>query len=199
MFFYFIGDNLARLTMHRAIMVSGLPGVGKTTLISNVVERIKDRGYVIGGMITQEIRDEQKRLGFDILNIYDGKKGILAHINLKKGPKMGKYVVNTKDLDEIGVTAITNSLNRKEVDLVVVDETGPMEITSIKFRNAVSAAIRGSKPFLGTVHFKLRHDIMEILNLTDPPEIIEINYDNRNIQTERILNEILKMLEKKDG
>jgi nucleoside-triphosphatase len=183
--------------MYEAIMVSGMPGIGKTTLISNVVELIKDRGYAIGGMITQEIKDKQKRLGFEILDIYDGKKGILAHINLKKGPKIGKYVVNTEDLDEIGVAAITNSLNRQDIDLVVVDETGPMEITSVKFRNAVSAAIRGSKPFLGTVQFKLRNNLMEILNLTDPPEIIEITYDNRNIQTEKISKEILKILEKK--
>ncbi|WP_455368209.1 NTPase [[Eubacterium] cellulosolvens] len=183
--------------MCEAIMVSGMPGIGKTTLISNVVEIIKARGYSVGGMSTREIRDKQKRLGFEILDIYSGKKGILAHINLKKGPKVGKYVVNTKDLNEIGVTAITDSFNRSEIDLVVVDETGPMEITSVKFRIAVAAAICGSKPFLGTVQFKLRNNLSEILNLTYQPKIIEITYANRNIQIEEIAKEILKILGKK--
>ena len=184
--------------MYEAIMVSGIPGIGKTTLISNVVEIIKNRGYTVGGIITQEIRDKQKRLGFEILDIYAGKKGILAHINLKKGPKIGKYIVNTKDLNEIGVAAITNSLNQSEIDLVVVDETGPMELASVKFRNAVAAAICGSKPFLGTVQFKLRNNLMEILNLTDQLKIIEITYDNRNMLIEKISKEILKILEKKN-
>lgn len=184
------------VAMCKAIMVSGMPGIGKTTLISNVVEIIKARGYLVGGIITQEIRDKEKRLGFEILDIYSGKKGILAHINLKKGPKIGKYVVNTKDLDEIGVAAITNSLNRSEVDMIIADETGPMEITSMKFRNAVAAAISGRKPFLGTVQFKLRNNLLEILHLTDLPRIIEITYDNRNIQSEKISKEILEILGK---
>jgi nucleoside-triphosphatase len=185
------------VAMGKAIMVTGMPGIGKTNLISNVVEIIKDRGYFVGGIITKEIRDEQKRLGFEILDIYSGEKGILAHTNLKKGPRIGKYFVNTKDLDEIGVVAITNSLNRSEIDLVVVDETGPMEITSMKFRNAVAAAIRGTKPFLGTVQFKLRNKLSEILDLTDLPRIIEITYNNRDIQAEEISKEILEILRKK--
>ncbi|MCK5626537.1 NTPase [Candidatus Bathyarchaeota archaeon] len=183
--------------MYETIMVTGMPGIGKTTLISNVVEIIKDRGYLVGGMITQEIRDKQKRLGFEILDIYTGKKGILAHTSLKKGSKIGKYVVNAVDLDEVGVAAITNSLNRPEIDLVVVDETGPMEITSANFRKTVAMAIRGSKPFLGTVQFKLRNNFMKILDLTDLPKIIEITYENRNIQIDKISKEILKIIEKK--
>lgn len=183
--------------MGKAIMITGNPGIGKTTLISNVVEIIKDRGYSVGGIITQEIRDKQKRIGFEILNIESGKKGVLAHIDLKKGPKIGKYRVNSKDLDEIGVAAITDSLNRSKIDLIIVDETGPMELTSIKFRNAVAAAINGNKPFLGTVQFKLRNNFAEILNLTNVPKIIEITYDNRNIQIEEISKEILEILGKK--
>ncbi len=185
------------VTMGKAIMITGNPGIGKTTLISNVVEIIKDRGYSVGGIITQEIRDEQKRIGFEILNIDSGKKGVLAHIDLKKGPKIGKYFVNTKDLDEIGVAAITDSLNRSKIDLIIVDETGPMELTSMKFRNAVTAAISGNKPFLGTVQFKLRNNFVKILKLTNLPKIIEITYDNRNIQIEEISKEILEMLRKK--
>jgi nucleoside-triphosphatase len=182
---------------HEAIMITGMPGIGKTTLISNVIEIVKEKGYIVGGMITQEIRDKQKRLGFEILDIHTGKKGILAHTNLKKGSKIGKYVVNVEDLDEVGVAAITNSLNRTEIDLVVVDETGPMELTSEDFRKTVSMAICGNKPFLGTVQFKLCNHLMKILDLTDLPKIIEITYENRNSQVDKISNAIMKMIEKK--
>ena len=183
--------------MCEAIMITGMPGIGKTTLISNVIEIVKDRGYIVGGMITQEIRDKQKRLGFEILDIHTGKKGILAHTSLKKGIKIGKYVVNAVDLSEVGVTAIINSLNQPEIDLIVVDETGPMEITSANFRKTVAMAIRGSKPFLGTVQFKLRNNFMKILDLTDLPKIIEITHENRNNQIDKISKEILKRIEKK--
>jgi nucleoside-triphosphatase len=183
--------------MCEAIMVTGMPGIGKTTLISNVVKIVEDRGYVVGGMITQEIRDNQKRLGFEISDIHTGKKGILAHTNFKKGSKIGKYVVNVEDLDEVGVAAITKSLNWPEIDLVVVDEIGPMEITSVNFRKTVAMAIRGAKPFLGTVQFKLCNNLMKILDLTDLPKIIEITYKNRNIQIDVISDEILNLIEKK--
>jgi nucleoside-triphosphatase len=182
---------------YEAIMITGIPGIGKTTLISNVIEIVKERGYIVGGMVTQEIRDKQKRLGFEILDIHTGKRGILAHTNLKKGSKIGKYIVNVKDLDEVGVAAITNSLNQPEIDLVVVDETGPMEITSTNFRKIVARAICGSKPFLGTVQLKLCNNLMKILDLTDLPKIIEITYDNRNSQVDKISNEIIKIIEKK--
>ena len=52
------------------------------------------------------------------------------------------------------------------------------------------------KPFLGTVQFKLRNNLLEILHLTDLPRIIEITYDNRNIQSEKISKEILEILGK---
>ena len=59
--------------MCEAIIITGMPGIGKTTLISNVIEIVKDRGYIVGGMITQEIRDKQKRYWIFIL----ARKGFL--------------------------------------------------------------------------------------------------------------------------
>jgi len=185
--------------MSEAILVTGVPGVGKTTLALRVAEDVKARGYVVGGMITEEIRTQQVRTGFRILDLCTGTTGLLAHIDEKSGPKIGKYGVNLKDLEEVGVKAIVDSLSRPEVDLLVVDEIGPMEICSQKFRAAAKQAIVGNKPFLGTVQFNLWKRIPEILGLDAMPQIVEVTRGNRNRQAQMVSGRILRRLCKLKG
>jgi len=60
-----------------------------------------------------------------------GRRGILAHIELKSGPRLGRYRVNLKDIEEIAVPAIAEAWQHK--DLVVIDELAPMELKSREF------------------------------------------------------------------
>jgi len=180
--------------MSRAILITGVPGVGKTTLVLNIVEAVRLRGYSVGGMITQEIRIKHGRVGFEVLDLFTGARGLLAHVEVKEGPRVGKYGVNVKDLDQVGVTAICNALREKEIDLLVLDEIGPMELTSSKFRAAAREAIAGIKPFLGTVQFRLRRQIHEILGLEEAPQVLELTRENRSRLSGVVSERILKSL-----
>ena len=42
----------------RVFLVTGSPGVGKTTLVNKVVMALKTKGYRIGGMISKEVRED---------------------------------------------------------------------------------------------------------------------------------------------
>jgi len=177
--------------MTGAILVTGVPGVGKTTLVLNVVEAVRSRGYLVGGMITREIRVDQRRVGFEILDLLGGERGILSHIDVRDGPRVGKYGVNITGLEGVGVTAIRNALRQREVDLLVIDEIGPMELASREFRSAAREAITGDKSFLGTVQLRLCRRIPEVLSLNVNPETFELTRENRvrlsKIVSERIL------------
>jgi len=146
------------MTSKRRIVITGRPGVGKTTLIEKIVPELS---IPAGGMITAEIRKCDHRVGFSVIDIATGEEGILAHIHQQSGPKMGRYRVNLHDLEQIGIAAIDRALAAGS--LVVIDEIGPMEITSAKLIPAVERAVEGDVPFIISTHAKLDHPLIHHL------------------------------------
>jgi len=62
------------------ILLTGRPGVGKTTLIMRVVRGLGE--ISISGFYTQEIRSAGRRRGFQAITL-EGRQAILAHIESK--------------------------------------------------------------------------------------------------------------------
>jgi nucleoside-triphosphatase len=151
------------------IVVTGQPGVGKTTLVERVLAEVPLKA---GGMITREIRKIGRRVGFAVIDVATGKEGVLAHIHLPRGPRLGRYRVNLQDLDGVGAAAIEWALEHAE--LVVVDEVGPMELKSPRFIAAVERALTAPKHLLLTVHrasnhrlaYRARHECDLLVRLT---------------------------------
>ena len=133
---------MQKMAMTRVLILTGAPGVGKTTVLTKTVDALKAKGVSVGGMISREVREDDVRVGFEILDLTSGKHGWLAHIN-GQGPQVGKYHVNLDDLDNIGTAAITQALEK--CSAIAIDEIGPMELYSQKFKQAVSQALGEQK------------------------------------------------------
>jgi nucleoside-triphosphatase len=131
--------------MGKALLLTGRPGVGKTTLIHRALKQL---AVSAGGFYTQEIRAQGRRLGFKIITL-DGHEGVLAHVSIKKEPRISKYGVDLATLERVGVASLRRAM--EEDSLVVVDEIGPMEILSPAFRDTVVAALDHQVPVLGTI------------------------------------------------
>jgi len=131
------------------LFVTGLPRVGKTTLVLKVAEEMQGLGLKIGGFTTQEVREKGRRVGFKIKALDTGEEGILAWVG-SGYPRVGKYVVNLEDLTHVGLSAIRRAL--KNADLIIIDEIGAMEYKSKEFAEAVKEVIKSKKPLLATVH-----------------------------------------------
>jgi len=162
----------------RLLFVTGRPGIGKTTVLLNAAEELKAKGYIVGGMISREVRQNGPRVGFEIVDFKTTEKGWLARINQPNGPQVGKYKVNQKDLDSIGVRAVQTAL--RDADVVVIDEIGPMELFSQAFRQAVLGAMRSSKLVLGVIHQSARDPVIESIRNRDDTLIVMVTFDNRN-------------------
>jgi len=180
--------------LKRLIFVTGSPGTGKTTILLKVAEELKTRGYKVGGMVSQEIREKGIRVGFEILDYASGRKGWLAHINQPTGPQVGKYRVNLKDLNRIGVIAILDALN--DTDVVVIDEIGPMELLSESFKNAVKKAVYSSRPVLATVHYRAQPAFIRQVKARDDAETVEVTPENRNQLALTIVEKVVYCIKK---
>ena len=160
------------------ILLTGKPKCGKTTMIIELSKHL----HSVGGFFTQEFGQGTQRLGFKIVTL-EGKQGLLAQKGLKSRFRLGKYGIRLEDLEEIGVVAIIEALNTKQV--VVIDEIAKMELFSDKFKGAVLQALDSNKRVLGAIQ---QSDI-EFLNQVRSREdtlILELRRDNRQEVLRRI-------------
>jgi nucleoside-triphosphatase len=70
------------------VLVTGNPGVGKTTLIQEVCSRL--RAVAMSGFYTLEVREGARRVGFKIVTL-DGCEALLAHVDLAGPHRVGRY------------------------------------------------------------------------------------------------------------
>ena len=147
------------------ILLTGPPRAGKTTVIIKVAETLGERA---DGFFTKELREMGKRTGFLIVSL-SGEEGLLAHVDLKGGPRVSKYTVNLDDLESIGVGSVHRAIESGKI--IVVDEIGKMELFSEGFRREILRALdsparmiatvrEGSEPFCDSI--KRREDVSVI-------------------------------------
>ena len=127
------------------ILITGKPGVGKTTLIIKLIEELDLNA---GGFYTQEMRLGGRRVGFKIITL-DGKESILAHIDIKSPYRVSKYGVNLEGLEKVGVESIWRALKKNKI--IVIDEIGKMELFSPRFKEAVNSALNSDKITIATI------------------------------------------------
>lgn len=176
------------------ILLTGNPGVGKTTVLLRVVEALRAMGYIVGGMISREVRSCGTRVGFEILDIGGSKRGWLAHVDQKNGPQVGRYRVNIEDLNRVGVNAIVRAV--ESADVIAIDEIGPMELFSEKFRQAVVMVIESGKPVVGVVHWKAGDKIINDVKAGEDTEIHVVNFENRGKLHEVVIAKIVASIGK---
>jgi nucleoside-triphosphatase len=152
------------------IAVTGSPGIGKSTLVAKVAAAA---GMRVGGVLARDKRYKDRRIGFELLDLASGAVGMLAD-ETGSGPQLGKYRVHPEELDCIGAAAVENAL---KCDLIVVDEVGPMELTSKRFVSAVEMAIASSRPMLVVLHEWSNHRLAKKIRSTF--QVITVTRENR--------------------
>ncbi|MGB9880325.1 MAG: NTPase [Anaerolineae bacterium] len=169
--------------MGRTVLLSGQPGVGKTTLIRRVIAMMPGRW---GGFYTQEIREAATRVGFEIITL-DGQRSLLAHVNKPGLPRVGKYGVYVENVDRVAVPALYRAV--AEADYVVIDEIGKMELLSEPFRTAALHVVQSPKTMLGTVMLQ-KHPWADALKSMPEVSVLTVTLANR----EHLLDQVIRLL-----
>lgn len=173
--------------MGKAVLLTGKPGSGKTTLIKTLLERLP---YPAGGFYTQEIRQAGTRKGFQIVTL-EGIEATLAHVELKSPWRVGKYGVDLSVLDGLAVDSITSAMRDKQ--LLIIDEIGPMELLSQKFRQAVLEALKSQITMLGTI-VERKIPFTEKLKSLPNVTVIQVRRDNFDATANQMLAYLARYL-----
>jgi nucleoside-triphosphatase len=169
------------------VFVTGAPGVGKTSLMRRIHDHYKDKGLRVDGMLTQEVRKGDERIGFKLTDLASGAEGWLARMGDSVGPRIGKYSVDSEDLEEIGVGALKRAAEGS-ADLVLIDEIGPMEMTSSAFRGTLAQLLSVGRNVIATVKYGSHYPEIERSPGFADAMSLEISRDNREEMVHMILS-----------
>jgi nucleoside-triphosphatase len=170
----------------RNLLVTGKPGVGKTTLIEGVVEKL--RGSLrLAGFTTTELRDRDgERVGFAIVTV-GGERGELARVGFPGKARVGRYGVNVEEFERLALPEI----RRRDAELIVIDEIGKMECASGRFRRAVEDALDRPVDVLATIGIS-HLPFFEALRARPDIELLTLTERNRD----RLVDEVCARLAK---
>ena len=136
-------------------------------------------------MITREVREGDQRIGFKISDLSSGAEGWLARVGDSVGPRIGKYSVVSEDLEKIGVSALREAAERPD-GLVLVDEIGPMEMTSRPFRDALAKLLSHRGIVIATVKYGSHYPEVERASENAERVSLEVSKGNRDQVMQRI-------------
>jgi len=166
------------------ILLTGLPGCGKTTVIRQVVDRLAH--VRLAGFYTQEIRECGRRIGFEAVGLC-GSSVVLAHVDFRGRYRVGRYGVDVAGFERLIETTLPNSA--ADVDVFVIDEIGKMECLSDVFIERTNSALASSVPVLTTIAAKGGGFIGDVKK-RDDVEIVHITPANRDELPDRIVQRL---------
>jgi nucleoside-triphosphatase len=168
------------------IVLTGAPGVGKTTAVIRVARALKERGVKVGGIVSRELRINNMRVGFEFIDLTSNDRSVLASIT-GNGPKVGKYFVNVAGC-RFAAERLTNAIRNSEV--IICDEIGPMELKSKEFIDSVKNLLEVEKTVIVVVHQKLQHPLTDEFR-NKSSHLINLDLKNREKVNEILLDSII--------
>lgn len=168
------------------IVLTGAPGVGKTTAVIRVARELKERGVKVGGIVSREIRTNNTRIGFEFIDLTTNDRSVLASIT-GNGPKVGKYFVNVAGC-RFAAERLKNAVRNS--DIIICDEIGPMELKSREFVDSVKNLLYVNKKVIVVVHQKLQHVVTDEFR-DKSGLLINLGLENRDKVNEILLKRLI--------
>lgn len=172
------------------ILITGLPGVGKTTLLRRLAERLTE--YRPAGFYKEEIRDAQGvREGFRLVTLC-GRQLVLSHVRHPRSHRVSRYGVDVAGFERLLEKL---DLRHSPSSLIIIDEIGQMECFSKRFIDLVTLLLDGPKTLLATIAMKGEGFIRQVKERPDC-RLVTITRENRDRLVDELASELKERLRK---
>ncbi len=174
--------------MKKNIIITGLPESGKSTTLNNVILHYSNKT----GFVTNEVREEGKRVGFKIKTQKDDG-GLFAGVKLNTDFKVSRYFVDIKKLDSV----VSRLFSFGKEDLLYIDEVGEMQCKSELFKKLVFDYLNSKNISIITLSSVYTDDFINSIKLRNDIILVEISKENREEKLIFVKNIIEKVIKAK--
>ena len=157
-------------------LLEGPPKIGKTTAMRRLVELLRERGVLVWGFVTDEIRERDRRVGFVVRDVA-GPEAVLAHQDFQTGVQVSRFGVDVPAFERVALPALRRA--QETGGAVIIDELGRMELASVPFVKAMDTLLAGSLPVVATVHV-YEHPITDALKRCADVQRVVVTEANRD-------------------
>ena len=165
---------------NRNLLLTGLSGVGKSTLIAKLARALK--GVELRGFYSEVIYQGDERLGWRMEN-YLGDGGLLAHKDIESEYHMGRYGV---DMDLFHRIMIPQLRLDEKVYVYLIDEIGIIAPWSSVFIHAMDRLLDSDRKVVAVIRRK-SGEYVDRVKGRDDVELWEITPDNRDAMLSKVL------------
>jgi nucleoside-triphosphatase THEP1 len=147
-----------------------------------VVRGLQKRGLRVAGVISRGVDQEGKRLGYQLVNIQSAEMCILASVEPKTDwARFRRFYFNPEAIDR-GCSWLEQGL-LKGVDLLVIDEVGPMELQGGGWSRVLDKIVTMEAPVcqLWVVRERILASVMERWSLDDAQIMQQDQWTSENI------------------
>ncbi len=142
------------------ILWTGPKHCGKTTAAARLVQAVRTKGLVAAGCLAPSIYEHARLVGFDIIDLRDGRRAPLARRETG-GQEAGGFRFLAEGL-ELGCQALGPPAT-KDADLIIVDEYGPLELAFRGWRAATERLMTSTR---ATLLLVVREELVEEVRQT---------------------------------
>ncbi|XP_059059160.1 cancer-related nucleoside-triphosphatase homolog [Achroia grisella] len=172
-------------------ILTGEPGVGKTTLVKKLLSIINNKGISTSGFYTEEVRRKTTRVGFDVVTL-EGTRCRLARedclLDCVVENRVGKYGVLVQEFEAVALPCLQVNTHQ----LLIIDEIGKMEFFSNSFKNRIREIFSDSSNdvVLATIPLRKIDTLIEKIRNNKNAKVWTVTRDNRNNIDEEIIKEM---------
>ncbi len=165
------------------ILITGPPGIGKTTLIENLSRELENLHPV--GFYTAEIREDGQRKGFELISL-TGNRELLSHVEITNPTRVGKYHVNVEGFERFLDTILFSEPSK---GCAIIDEIGKMECLSDKFRRLLEKLLDSDTTVIATIAVR-GNTFMEKIKERADASLFQMTLSNRDSLLSKIMQQI---------
>ncbi|MDR1291853.1 MAG: nucleoside-triphosphatase [Clostridiales Family XIII bacterium] len=181
------------------VFLTGLRGIGKTTVIERVVNGALSGGTVsadeITGFRTVWMRSRETGSASEALYIlpYKAESPVPragARPVAERDAENQTLMIHPEVFDEDGVAILRAATEgATPPKIIIMDELGYMESDSPAFRRAVADKLDGGVPVLGVMRWE-RNPFLNAVGTHEKVEVVEVSESNRDALPERLTEQL---------